>query len=114
MLSKVDEAMCLIGRWTFTSEQCEDATRLMNASLEQGRAEGAEELEKRNSDAFNKLIDDHDTAFAAGKTEGEEQERERIRTLAMPVDDFLHQMSLIIPLSAFNDPTFVLAPKEKP
>lgn len=44
MLSKVDEAMCLIGRWTITSEQCEDATRLMNASLEQGRVEGAEQM----------------------------------------------------------------------
>lgn len=52
MLSKVDEALCLIGRWTITSEQCEDATRLMNAGLEQGRAEGAEQANAGKQEAW--------------------------------------------------------------
>lgn len=47
--------------------------------FEKGKAEGVTEFEKERAETFNKLIDDHDTAFAAGKAEGAEQERERIR-----------------------------------
>lgn len=51
-------------------------------------------------------------AHAEGVAGGAERERERIRELAMPVDNFLHQMSLIIPISVFNDAS-VLAPSEQ-
>lgn len=55
--------------------------------------------------AFNERIRERfDNLIAAV----EEQTKERIRALATPIDDSLHQMSLVIPYS-------VLAPtKEKP
>jgi hypothetical protein len=41
------------------------------------------------------------------RAEGAEQERERIRSLATPIDDYASQMSLVIPYTALSP-----APKE--
>jgi hypothetical protein len=48
-------------------------------------------------------------AIDAGRAEGAEQERKRIRSLATPIDDYASQMSLVIPYTALSP-----APKEKP
>jgi hypothetical protein len=54
---------------------------------------------------YGDVADDIDFLIAAAK----EEERERIRSLATPIDDYASQMSLVIPYTALSP-----APKEKP
>jgi hypothetical protein len=48
-----------------------------------------------------------DSLIVAARAEGAEQERERIRRYAKPIDNFFNQMSLVIPASVLSP-----APKE--